>query len=118
MASKRMQQGRRKDVLNDLATKITNRYRVTAQEARDIVKAVSNVKEAATMSAKDVKTSTMPYYLKTRAKATAGAAKDVARQTKETARAAATGKKGTTAGKVGQLPDSYQPSGYTKGKKR
>lgn len=67
---------------------ITNRYRVTAREARDIVTAVSSLGKASVLR-ESGDTSGMKK-----------AAKDVVKQVKETGRAAATGKKGTTAAKA------------------
>jgi len=80
MAPKELKKGTRKDPLSEMANKITNRYRVTAREARDIVTAVST---AASKSGNFLGRGT--------------AAKDIVKQVKETATAAATGKKGTTA---------------------
>ena len=77
---------------------ITNRYRVTAREARDIVTAVST---AASKSGKFLGRGT--------------AAKDIATQAKETVRAAATGKKGTTAytGKSGSMLKGTKEKGVS-----
>ena len=65
---------------NSLAQDITNRYRVTAREAKDIVSSIASA-------------------VKQPSKATTS---NVAKQVAETAKAAATGKSGTTAGYVGQ----------------
>ncbi len=86
---------------------ITNRYRVTAREARDIVTAVGTGM-ATYQSSKD----------STNVKGPSG--KNLIKQVKETAVAAATGKKGTTSDYVpvtGSLTAQYQGA-YTKGKKR
>lgn len=72
---------------------ITNRYRVTAREARDIVTAVGS---AATAARKSVQKD-MPV---------GKVIKDVAKQVKEVGTAAATGKKGTTSYKVKPNPES------------
>ncbi len=68
---------------------ITNRFRVTAREARDIVTAVGTVVGAAT--SKDI-----TYNKGSRGKAVSAAAQNLGKQVKETGVAAATGKKGTT----------------------
>ncbi len=86
---------------------ITNRFRVTAREARDIVTAVGTGM-ATYQSSKDSKNVKGP------------SGKNLVKQVKETAVAAATGKKGTTSDYVpvtGSLTAQYQGA-YTKGKKR
>ena len=78
---------------------ITNRFRVTAREARDIVTSVAN---AASVGYANMgpKTKAGPQ--------TGKMLKDIGKQVKETAVAAATGKKGTTPLKVKDNPkDSY-----------
>lgn len=72
----------------NIAEDITNRYRVTAREARDIVTAVTTAVQAT--GSKKVRS---PQTMK-------DAAMDVKKQIKETVKAAATGKKGTTPAKV------------------
>ena len=74
---------------DNLIQDITNRFRVTAREARDIVTAVGTVVGAAT--SKDI-----TYNKGSRAKAVSAAAKNLGTQVKETGVAATTGKKGTT----------------------
>lgn len=65
---------------------ITNRFRVTAREARDIVTAVGTAAQAATSSKNP--------------QSKGPANKNVVKQIKETATAAATGRKGTTSDSV------------------
>ena len=74
---------------DNLIQDITNRFRVTAREARDIVTAVGTAVGAAT--SKDI-----TYNKGSRAKAVSAAAKNLGTQVKETGVAATTGKKGTT----------------------
>ena len=74
---------------DNLIQDITNRFRVTAREARDIVTAVGTAVGAAT--SKDI-----TYNKGSRAKAVSAAAKNLGTQIKETGVAATTGKKGTT----------------------
>ena len=89
---------------NDLIQNITNRYRVTAREARDIVTAAGSVY--------------MSGYGKT-VGASKSAVKDVAKQVAETGRAAVTGKKGTTAGKVNRYKSgNTRYTEYTPGTSR
>ena len=84
----------------NLIQDITNRYRVTAREARDIVTAVSNAASVAYSNAGQ-RTAAGPQ--------TGRMVKDIAKQVKETAVAARTGKKGTTALKVSDNPsDAYR----------
>ena len=71
-----------------LAQDITNRYRVTAREARDIITAVGSLGKASVLR-ETGDTSAMKK-----------AAKDVVKQVKETGKAAMTGKKGTSAAKA------------------
>ena len=73
--------------------KIAARFGVTAREARDIATAVSNVVSAAKRM-KDVGVEGERYPRKELKRQI----KNVGRQVAETGRAAATGKKGTTAG--------------------
>jgi hypothetical protein len=71
---------------------VTNRYRVTAREARDIVTAVSTAgKSALTMQVGD-------------ASQVKKAGKNIVKQVKETGVAAATGRKGTTSAKSVKNP--------------
>lgn len=96
--------------------KVAKRYKITAREARDITTAIGNVVDSAYQYAiqnyvndhKGMRSS--PKVIKK-------AAKDVVKQVKETGRAATTGKKGTTAGQVSELPGEF-PYTYTKGQKR
>ena len=99
------------DAAAKIVQDITNRYRVTAREARDIVTAVGNI---ATRGM---------YPQEPAAKGPLG--KNLVKQVKETVTAAKTGKKGTTSDVIGKaIPKSEggRPGdvtlGYTKGKKR
>jgi uncharacterized protein YoxC len=78
---------------------ITNRYRVTAREARDIVTAVGTVGRAAYNSIGD-KTNPLNTTA-TSKKNLAGSVKNLAKQVKEVGVASATGKKGTTSAQSG-----------------
>jgi hypothetical protein len=85
--------------IENLVQDVTNRYRVTAREARDIVTSVANAASVG-YSNMGPKTNAGPQ--------TGKMLKDIGKQVKETAVAAATGKKGTTALKVKDNPkDSY-----------
>jgi len=102
---------------NGIIQDITNRYRVTAREARDIVTAVTTAAKAVAVPGKNYGNLNKP-----KGKTVAKAAVDVAKQVGETARAAATGKKGTTAMKIktmvsgkGGFPVDVEPKS---GKKR
>ncbi len=91
---------------NSLIQDITNRFRVTAREARDIVTAVGTFAQAATSSKNP------------QSKGPAG--KNLVKQVKETASAAATGKKGTTSDRVpvsGKMT-SQSTGRYTRGSSR
>lgn len=80
---------------SDLVQNITNKYRVTAREARDIVTAISNA--ASTGYANMGKnTSSGPQ--------TGRMLKDIAKQTGEFGKAVVTGKKGTTPLSVSDNP--------------
>ena len=91
---------------------ITNRFRVTAREARDIVTAVGTVWQTEFENAKKQRTG----YSNSQGPS----GKNIIKQVGETARAAATGKKGTTSDRVKVSgPMSAQSAlGYEKGKKR
>ena len=81
---------------DNLIQDITNRFRVTAREARDIVTAVGTAAQAATSS--------------NNPQSKGPANKNVVKQIKETAMAAATGKKGTTSDSVpvsGKMTSQY-----------
>jgi hypothetical protein len=94
-----------KSVIQD----ITNRYRVTAREARDIVTAVG-----------DVGFKVLPGSAKDPA-AKGPVLKNLAKQVKETGRAAVTGKKGTTSDIIGKAVPGKRGVvnvGYTKGTQR
>ena len=96
---------------------VTNRYRVTAREARDIVTAAGTVAKTVGKIPGSVKAplSTKP---------SSEAKKNLVNQVKETAVAAATGKKGTTSDKTAKMgsvnPNAMFPkdTAYVKGKKR
>ena len=102
MAKQKDPNARIKNRQSDLIQNITNRYRVTAREARDIVTAVGTA--GATLKNEQIR----GYFL---AKPTYGserkrtqepvvAAKNIARQVKETGRAALTGKSGTKSDQI------------------
>jgi hypothetical protein len=93
---------------------ITNRFSVTAREARDIVTAVSTATTSASSGFQEKES-----------------LKNVARQVKETVKAAKTGKKGTasdiarknqvtpvTSATTGKSMGTIKSSSYTKGQKR
>ena len=99
---------------SDIVDKITKRYRVTAREARDIVTAVANSGEMIGSKYNFGKS-----------------VKNIGRQVSETAKAAVTGKSGTTSDKskseyIGTkiiknntlIADTSKPEKYIKGKKR
>jgi len=96
---------------------VTNRYRVTAREARDIITAAGTSLQTPVEDAYTKKMrKTNPNYKSTSGPST----KNLVKQVGEVAKAAATGKKGTTSDTVkveGSLRNqtSY---GYQKGKKR
>ena len=96
------------DAIAKIAQDITNRYRVTAREARDIVTAVGTAQQSGwAKERKDV--------------ANQGpGGKNLIKQVGETVRAAATGKKGTTSDvvKSKNVPGGQILSGYKKGKQR
>ena len=101
------------DAAAKLVQDITNRYRVTAREARDIVTAVGNVGNNVLFGKEAIQAGRGKVI------------KNIARQVKETATAATTGKKGTTSDRTGtSVPKSEggRPGdiylGYVKGKKR
>jgi hypothetical protein len=71
---------------DNLIQDITNRFRVTAREARDIVTAVGTLAQSSTSSKNP--------------QSKGPAVKNLVKQVKETASAAATGKKGTTSDRV------------------
>jgi hypothetical protein len=98
------------NAIEKLAQDVTNRYRVTAREARDIVTSVGT---ALTQSAFPKSVDRGPTF------------KNIGRQVKETAVAAATGKKGTTSDINARMlnkgflkGDINLFEGYEKGKKR
>lgn len=88
---------------------VAKRFGITAREARDIAKAVSNAATLAKTATKGSGT--------TKKGAVAKATRNIAKQVGETARAAATGKKGTRAGKLTSERGEY-PYGFKQGKKR
>jgi hypothetical protein len=84
----------------NLIQDITNRFRVTAREARDIVTAVGT-------------------HMNTTGKKQLNAAnRNVVKQVKETAVAAVTGKKGTTSDQATLKMQKKVPNVYTKGTQR
>lgn len=74
----------KKDPMMDMAKNITDRYRVTAREARDIVTAVSTAAKLARSTSGNAQDSR----------------KNLKKQITETARAAVTGKKGSRSGQA------------------
>ena len=104
--------------------KVADRFGVTAREARDIATAVANLASVGYSRAGNA-----PLKVPTKR-----LVKDIKKQVKETARAAKTGKKGTTALRTFDMPEKgeYQrmlsgeikskqfniPKGIKKGKKR
>lgn len=98
--------------IDKVVSDITNRYRVTAREARDIVTAVGTHMQTAVGNQTKKRTGD--------ASSVGPSGKNLIKQVKETAVAAATGKKGTTSDKVKVSgPMSAQSTlGYQKGKKR
>jgi len=86
--------------LEKLVQDVTNRYRVTAREARDIVTAIGTAANAA--NEKQVKSSN----------------KNLVKQVAEVGKAAITGKSGTTSDKATIKMYKNEPNVYTKGKKR
>ena len=87
---------------------VTNRYRVTAREARDIVTAVGTAQQAGWAKNRKDTANTGP------------AGKNLIKQVGETVKAATTGKKGTTSDvvKAKNVSGGQVLSGYEKGKKR
>jgi hypothetical protein len=88
---------------------VAKRFGITAREARDIAKAVSNAAVLAKTATKGKDTTTKG--------AVGQATRNIAKQVGETARAAATGKKGTRAGKIKTKLNEY-PYSFKQGKKR
>ena len=87
------------NAVEKLIQDVTNRYRVTAREARDIVTAVGTV--AKIPVTKYIKENTS-LGNDSPAKA---ALKNLGQQIKETGKAAATGKKGTKSDRIGKLKE-------------
>ena len=79
---------------------VTNRYRVTAREARDII------------------TSAGTYMTAANPKQASAAKSNIVKQVKETATAAKTGNKGTTSDKATIKMAKSKPNTYTKGTQR
>ena len=98
--SKNMTESNKSSNAKSIIQNITNRYRVTAREARDIVTAVGTHLNAGN---------------KKQAKA---ASSNIKKQLKETAVAAVTGKKGTTSDKTTVKIYKKKPSTYTEGTQR
>jgi hypothetical protein len=96
-----------------LVQDITNRFRVTAREARDIVTAVSS----AAGLAFDKNAYSSEREGTTKMGEVGKAVKNIGKQIKETGTAAKTGKKGTTGGFKGTNVGEY-PYIYVDGKKR
>ncbi len=83
---KELAPGKKTQAKESLIQDITNRFRVTAREARDIVTAVGTLAQSSTSSKNP--------------QSQGPAAKNLIKQVKETVSAAATGKKGTTSDRV------------------
>jgi hypothetical protein len=101
------------EVKKSLIQDITNRFSVTAREARDIVTAVGTGLQTQVADA----TSKRVGY---KTGQTGPSGKNLIKQVKETAVAAATGKKGTTSDQIpvsGSLSAQYQKD-YKRGTKR
>jgi hypothetical protein len=92
---------------------ITNRYRVTAREARDIVTAVGT--SASSLGNTFYKDNNPLKLTTTSKKNNAASAKNLVKQVKETAVAAVTGKKGTTSAKSGGMNRGYALTSKSKG---
>ena len=90
----------KKSGLESLIQDVTNRYRVTAREARDII------------------TSAGTYMTASNPKQSKAAKSNIVKQVKETATAATTGKKGTTSDKATVKMEKAKPNTYTKGTQR
>jgi len=110
MAKQKNPNDKIKNRQSDLIQNITNRYRVTAREARDIVTAVGTVGK----TLKGSKTMSLPKD----EKAPVSAIKNLGRQVKETSRAAITGKSGTTSGTFKSYGSLDGASRYKEGTKR
>ena len=93
-------QGQRKDPVKELIQDITNRFRVTAREARDIVTAVGT------------------HTNSENKKQLNAANRNVVKQVKETASAAVSGKKGTTSDQATLKMQKKVPNVYTRGTQR
>ena len=91
---------------------VAKRFGVTVREARDIAKAVSNAATIAKTSTKGSKD-----YPSVKKGSVGKATLNIAKQVGETARAAATGKKGTRPGRVMSERGEY-PYSFKQGKKR
>ena len=93
---------------------VTNRYRVTAREARDIVTAVGTLgrtaltgkNEQAVRVAKGTNND-LKWFPENKGKNIAAAAKNVVKQVNETGTAAKSGKKGTTSAKANSVDKIY-----------
>jgi hypothetical protein len=118
---------RKQDPVEKLIQNVTNRYRVTAREARDIITAAGTVGRTVvdnnivpkngSLKGKGLGTGN-----KSRAATVEAAVRNTVKQVGETASAAATGKKGTSSAKIKtDMRDSYgNPRGgeYNPAKKR
>jgi hypothetical protein len=95
---------------NNIIQDITNRYRVTAREARDIVTAVGGIKDVITNKPGTVARGGKPRQLK-------NAVQNVVKQVKETGTAAKTGERQRPA-KSYQSSMGDNPAGFVGKKKR
>ena len=98
----------KKNAVEKLVQDVTNRYRVTAREARDIITAAGTVAKSLTRA----ENPNMPNEPKKKAVG------NLIKQVKEVGTAAVTGKKGTTSGRIVIGNESGRPKGVTKGVKR
>jgi len=92
---------------------ITNRYRVTAREARDIVTAVGTA--ASSLGNTYYKDENPLKITSTSKRNNAASAKNLVKQVKETAVAAVTGKQGTTSARSGGMNRGYAYTSKSKG---
>jgi len=90
----------KKDPVIKLVQDVTNRYRVTAREARDIITAAGT------------------FFNASNAKQNSASNKNLAKQVVETGKAAITGKKGTTSDTATIKKFKKEPNVYTKGTQR
>lgn len=94
------------NAIEKLVQDVTNRYRVTAREARDIVTAVSTAAKVTSRTIQGKETFNKPSQLK-----------EIAKQVKEVGTAAVTGKKGTTPAEIKKVKNTtYVEKGNSRAK--